>query len=198
NVGFTVGTVFATNGITSGNGNVTLRNNAGLLTIGTATAGTGINAGGGTVRLQSAGGITQTAQGVITASALGVLAVGDVNLCGATNAVTGPFPANDTLAGKSVMFRDASGFTVGQVMNSGIFASTVTGVMTTGNGDIDLVSTSGPITLAQAVNAGGGTVRINSGGAVAQTGGAGVITAQNLVVRAAGNVDLSQVSNNVP
>src|SRR5262249_47105206 len=105
---------------------------------------------------------------------------------------------NDTGAGSSVMFRDANGFTVGQVTASGIFASNATGVTTAGNGDIDLVSTSGPITLAQAVNAGSGTVRINAGGAVAQTaGGAGVITAQNLVVRAAGNVDLAQLANNV-
>src|SRR5204862_2704261 len=75
-----------------------------------------------------------------------------------------------------------------------------TGV-TTNDSDIDLVSPAGPIALTQAINAVAGstsTVRINSGGAVTQTaGGAGAITAQNLAVVAAGNVDLCEVANTV-
>src|SRR5205085_769804 len=124
--GFTVGqvatiisapcfTAAATGVTTAGNGNVALCNNAGTLTIGTATAGTGINVGTGTVRIQSAGGVTQTAQGIITADALGVRAVGDVNLDVAVNAVATTFAANNTGAGNFVEFQNATGFTIGQV-----------------------------------------------------------------------------------
>src|SRR5207237_954001 len=94
---------------------------------------------------------------------------------------------------------DTSGFTVNTVAGD-VCAAGATGVVTN-NGDVDLVSTAGPITLTQAVNSGAAstaTVRLNSGAAVSQTaGGAGAITAANLAVVAAGNVDLCQVANTV-
>src|SRR5439155_8764984 len=81
-----------------------------------------------------------------------------------------------------------------------VSAPGATGVATN-NGDVDLVSTAGPITLTQAVNTGAGstaTVRLNSGATVTQTaGGAGAITAANLAVRAVGNLDLCEVANTV-
>src|SRR5207248_2261528 len=96
-------------------------------------------------------------------------------------------------------FLDSSGFTVGTVA-ADVCAAGATGVVTN-SADVGRVSTAGPITLTQAVNTGAAstsTVRINSGGAVTQTaGGAGAITAQNLAVVAAGNVDLCEVANTV-
>src|SRR5438105_5608776 len=102
-------------------------------------------------------------------------------------------------AGAFVRFLDTSGFTVNTVAGD-VCAAGATGVVTS-NGDVDLVSTAGPITLTQAVNTGAAstaTVRLNSGAAVIQTmGGAGAITAQTLAVVAAGNVDLCEVANAV-
>src|SRR5439155_11811043 len=141
--------------------------------------------------------------GNLTAASLGVRAGGNIDLCGtgATNTITGAFAADTSAgaAGSHVFFQGASGLTVG-VVTAGTCFSGATGVVTN-NGDVDLVSPPGPITLAQAVNTGAAstsTVRLNSGGAVTQTaGGAGAITAQNLAVVAAGNVDLCEVANTV-
>ena len=102
-----------------------------------------------------------------------------------------------------VRFLDSTGFTVGAVA-ADVCAMGATGVVTN-NGDVSLVSTPGPIMLAKPITTtptGGGastaTVRLNSGAAVLQTvGGTGTITAANLAVVAAGNVDLCQVANTV-
>ena len=190
--GFTIGTVAASgcftgaSGIT-GTGDITLCSGAGLALAAPLDTT-------GTVRLQAGGTVTQTAAGTITAANLGVRAGGDIGLCvsGAANTITGTFAADTSggPAGSSVMFLDADGFTVGTITASGCFTTDAVGV-TTNNGDADLVSTAGPIVLTQAVNAGTGTVRINSGGAVTETaGGAGAITAANLAVRAAGAINL--------
>src|SRR5262249_57372866 len=124
---------------------------------------------------------------------LAVVAAGTVDLCQVANTVTGTFAASDTAAAASVMFRDTSGFTIGAVAADACAAG-ATGV-TTNNGDVDLVSTAGPITLTNAVNTGAAstaTVRLNSGGAdatgsVYQTaGGGGASTARDPAGRADG------------
>src|SRR5262249_36486602 len=152
---------------TTGNGDITLRNDAGTLAIGTATVGTLINAGAGIVRLQSGGGISQTVNGTITADALGILAAGDVDLGAVSSGVATTCAANDSGAGNHIVFRNVGGFTVGQVTASGIFSSNATGV-TTINGDITLRNNAGQLTIGTAtvgtgINAGGGVVRLQSG-----------------------------------
>src|SRR5437870_3347311 len=150
-----------------------------------------------TVRLNSRAAVTQTVgeAGALTADVPAVQAYGNPDLCEVANTVTGNFAALDTAAGAFVRFLDTSGFTVNTVAGD-VCAAGATGV-TTNNGDVDLVSTAGPITLTQAINsgaAGTATVRLNSGAAVSQTaGGAGAITAANLAVIAAGNVDLCKL-----
>src|SRR5207302_306043 len=147
------------------------------------------------------GSVYQTAAGAgaIAARDLAVVADGAVDLCEVANTVTRTFAASDTAAGAPVMFLDASGFTVGAVAADACAAG-ATGV-TTNNGDVDLVSTAGPITLTNAVNTGAAstaTVRLNSGAGIAQmVGGAGAITARDLAVVAAGAVDLCQVANTI-
>ncbi|HEY1379409.1 MAG TPA: VCBS repeat-containing protein [Gemmataceae bacterium] len=195
--GFTVGTVASdacatgATGVVTNNGDIDLVSTAGPITLNQA-----VNAGTATVRINSGAAVTQNAAGVITAQNLAVVANGTVNLCVAPNVVSGTFAAQDTGAGALVAFNDTVGFTVGAV-TADVCAAGATGV-TTNNGDVDLVS-GGAIVLAQPVNAGAGTVRINAGGAVTQTaGGAGSITAANLAARANGNVDLCQVANTVP
>ena len=71
----------------------------------------------------------------------------------------------------------------------------MTGV-TAGNNDVTLVSVAGPIVFLAPVNAGTGTVRFNSGGAVAQNSG-GPITARNLSVIAVNDIGLDGANNNV-
>src|SRR5439155_863838 len=150
----------------------------------------------------SGAGVSQTPAGMggvgaITARDLAVVAAGTVDLCQVANTVTRTFAASDTAAGAAVMFLDTVGFTVGAVA-ADTCAAGATGVVTN-NGDVDLVSTAGPITLTNAVNTGAGstaTVRLNSGAGVAQTpvgmGGLGAITARDLAVVAAGAVDLCE------
>src|SRR5947209_7832444 len=98
--------------------------------------------------------MTETAggAGAITAKNLAVRANGNVDLCEVANTITGAFAASDTDAAAFVRFLDTAGFTVVTV-TADVCAAGATGV-TTNNGDVDLVSTAGPITLAQAVNTG--------------------------------------------
>src|SRR5262249_19757660 len=146
---------------------------------------------------QTAGGA-----GSVTAASLAVGASGDVDLCQVANSV-GTFSAILSAAGDVFGCPENSSVGVGRVAADSLIVE-IYGVTTTNSAappftnDIDLVSTTGPITLTQAVNAGNATVRLNSGGAITQmTGGAGSITANGLAVVAAGNVDLCQVANNV-
>ena len=150
-----------------------------------------VAAAGGTARIQSGGNVSQTAAGTITAVNLGVRANGNIALCvaGAPNAVTGTFAADASggPAGSSVMFLDGSGYTVGTVTAAGCFTADAVGVRSN-NGAIDLVNTGGSFAFVQPINAGTGTVRINSAGAVTQT--AGAITAGDLAVVANGTIGL--------
>src|SRR5207249_866650 len=133
-----------------------------------------VNVGTGTVRVNATAGVAQAAAGVITAQNLAVVAKGSIDLCvpGSPNQVAGKvaLDAGGGPAGSHVFFLDAPGFTVDAVAGDACAAG-ATGV-TSNDGDVDLVSVAGPITLTQAVNTGAAstaTVRLNSGGAVTQT-----------------------------
>ncbi len=158
-------------GISSGgsNGNVT------LTTGGPITLNQGVNAGTGTINLAVAGGINQTA-GALTASTLTVTSsgAGAVTLNQATNNVG---TVSITAAG-AIAYRDADAVTVG---GSGVSSGA-------SNGDVSL-TTGGLLTLTQGVNAGTGTVTLNSGGGADQT--AGGITASKLLILGNGPFSLT-------
>jgi hypothetical protein len=197
-------------GVKTNNGDVDLVNTAAsniTLIQAINTTPTGGGSSTAMVRLDSAGGVTQTSggAGAITALNLAVNAAGNVDLCQVANFVVG-FAAADTASTALVAFLDSDGFAVDSVA-ADTCAPGATGVVTN-NGDVDLVGLGG-IILTQAITTtpmGGGSstanVRLDSVGPIFQTsamlGGVGAITALNLAVNAAGNVDLCQVANVVP
>ncbi|HET6196276.1 MAG TPA: filamentous hemagglutinin N-terminal domain-containing protein, partial [Acetobacteraceae bacterium] len=134
--------------------------------------------------LVAGGGVSQSANGIISVSNLSVTATNDVNL-NAANAVT--TLAGSVLGGGSnFVFNNAAPLTVGAVGGrSGI---------TTANGGITLTTTSkSGLTLAANLNAGGGTVTLNSAGGITQT--VGEITAAVLSGSAAGATLLTSANN---
>src|SRR5439155_1421336 len=149
--------------------------------------------GTGTVRLNSGTTITQNAAGIITVANLAAVAGGTINLCvtGAPNQVTGIFAADASggPTGSAVMFLDGPGFTVGTI-EADACALGAAGVRSN-YGTIDMVSNAGPVALNAAVNAGTGTVRVNSGAGITQNA-AGIITAANLAAVAAGTINLCE------
>src|SRR5205814_4449553 len=116
-------------------------------------------------------------------------AAGTVDLCEVANTVTRTLAASDTATGASVMCRDSSCSTV-RAVAADVCAAGATGI-TTNNGDVDLVSTAGPIRLTNAINTGAASTEIGRAscrerddtGAVDQAAaGAGAITARALAV----------------
>ena len=201
-VGFTVGIVPGDDNVIGAAGVTTIDSPVSLLSsTGSISLGQAVSAGDGTmptevVRLNAAGAVNQVSQqfGKITGHDLAVDANGPVDLREIPNTVGGIFAAQDTAAGAAVMFKDTAGFTVGQLF-AGNGANGAKGVVTA-NADIDLVSTPGPLVLAQPVYAGTATVRLDTGGPALQTtGGLGAITAQNLAVVGGGLADLAEVAN---
>src|SRR5262249_52069357 len=129
-------------------------------TTGDITLGANVTATGNAISLVSSGAISQTA-GIIDSGSLLINSVGSVLLPGANTvdilaaAVTG--------AGSSVLFNDtANPLTIGVV-------SSVLGIRTN-NGNVTLsTTTSGDITITQAINLGGSsTVTLNSAGAITE------------------------------
>src|SRR5262249_20363813 len=125
-----------------------------LTSAGNLTITTPINDPGFTVRIRAGGSVSQNAGATITAANLAVRAGGNVDLCvpGSANVITGTFAADTPggPAGSHVFFLDSVGFTVGTITPDGVcFTTPVVGVVTN-NGDVDLVSTAGPITLTNA------------------------------------------------
>src|SRR5207248_8579566 len=115
------------------------------------------------------------------------VAPGNVAPCEVSNSVR-TFAASAPAPCASLCRSNAPSFTVGSVA-ADVCASGATGVTTTNNlvapftNDIDLVSQTGSITLANAVNAGSATGRPNAGTSLTQTvGGAGAVTAASLAV----------------
>ena len=179
-------------GVTTNNANIGLRVTSSgdlvlMANVDAVTAGVG---------LESAGSIVQTA-GAVTAGSLEVTAVGSVSLPDA-NAVS-VLAAQVTGAGNRFLFRDDGlSLTIGTVsalLESGtgtppndrmLSVGTLFGVTTTG-GNIALeTTTSGDLTLAQNIDAGGGSVALVSADNAAEAGG--IVTASNLILKAAGNV----------
>jgi hypothetical protein len=205
-VAFKVGMVGIGSSMCFGGANGIGGNNVEICSAGDITLTAAVAAGGGTARIQAGGNVSQNMNGTITAMDLGVRANGNIDLCvpGAPNAVVGMFAADATggPVGSFVHFLDGSGFTVGTVTASPCFTPDAVGVQSN-NGDIDLISETGPIKLTGPVKAGAGTVRIDAGGtdatgSIYQTAPlAGMITAANLGVVANGNVDLCQTANTV-
>jgi hypothetical protein len=175
------GAFAATSGITAiGSGGVTLSSGALSITqpISDAT---------GTVRLVAAGNVSQSGMGIITAATLGVRhsTAGAVNL---NLANVGPtqFAATSSLSGASITFTSAQAVTVATVSSNTQF-STTTGIITSGGGNVIL--SSGALTITQTINAGPGTVTINSAGGESELGGS--ITAATLAITNSGSLNVS-------
>ena len=189
----TVGTITAsgpfptTSGVASTNGDVTLAINSGGLTLTQA-----VNAGVGSIRLDVNGSVAQTATGILTGTNLGVIAAGNVDLTAAPSQIASMFAGLISVSGASLAFLNGPGFTVGTVTADSIFPNT--SGATTSNGDVTLMSQSGAITLAAPVNTGSGTARLASAATITQTA-SGTISAANLGLIAAGNIDLAEGVN---
>src|SRR5262249_39326447 len=97
-----------------------------------------------TVRLSSAGALSQATPGVITATNLGVQAVGNITLPLA-NQVNGIFAAQTTGAGSSIVFASTSVFTEGTISASGCCPAI--NQVTTNGGSITLTNPAGTLTL---------------------------------------------------
>src|SRR5262249_13748576 len=190
--GFTVTTVDGVIGVTTTNQPITLCTDTGDLSLAQA-----VNAGStGVVRLQAnTGNIAQAATGIISGGTLGVRAGGNIVLDTTSNQLTsdGIFAA---LAGGSVSFRNANGFTIGTVMALGCFTMPVTDV--TAGGNVTLCVDTGDLSIASPINVGANPLlRLQAtSGNVTQTP-TGTITAGTLGVRAGGSVMLTAAANNV-
>ncbi|WP_171187690.1 tail fiber protein, partial [Alienimonas chondri] len=124
-----------------------------------------IDAGDGTVRLEAAGSVTQTADGVITADALGVRATGTgsaIDLALALNDVN-TFAAATDADGGSIAFADVDGFALGTVAADatvvGCFDTALTGVTAGGSVTLDAdadADCDGDLLIAGAASAGAG------------------------------------------
>jgi hypothetical protein len=159
---FTDARTLTTAGAVSSTGSLTLTTSAGRLVL-----GDDVTASRGIVTLNSAGTISQSG-GAIDPGALLINAGGAVSLLGANTVDS--LAANITGAGASLKFNDtANDLTIGTVGG-------VSGV-TTNNAAVTLrTTTSGDIILAQAVDAGAGTVKVAASGDL-RIGAAGSVTA---------------------
>jgi hypothetical protein len=196
----------------TGAGNIQLVSTAGTLTIAGKTATpsgditlcsqaggiavqANLSAAAGTVRLASAAGVSQTAAGEIDATNLGIRAAGDVALDTIASKVTSTLAVADTGAGNVVRFLGDSSFSTGTVLGVAgtCFTTDTTGVVSK-DGDVTLCTNGASLALGAKVDAGKGTARLMSTGAISQTA---AITAANLAVSAAGDVTLDQATNSV-
>ena len=190
----TIGTVGSTEGITTTDDNVTICLINGNLTLAESISTRLAGETTGIVRLQTldtTGSITQSS-GNVTAASLGLRAgSGGISFNSASNDV-------DVLAATTTgtfSFVDADGFTLGTVTALGCFTPDVTGL--TVGGDLEICVTTGAININAAVNAGSGTIRLQTGGGSILQNASGVITAANLGARATGGVDLNAAVNAV-
>lgn len=194
--GYTVGTIALQTGWNSGNALVGI----------TAARGTGAVGNGATVTLSGSGSITQSADaagvatGNIDADSLVVTGAGPVTLnvsaFNDVDAIEGAL----TGAGNAFAYTDRNnlqvggiGATTGVSTNNGNISLT-TGVFDTPRTNAPLVS--GALTLTEVVNAGTGTVAIDSTNGVTQSG-TGTITADALVLTGQGAFDLDNLDSDV-
>src|SRR5439155_4369846 len=147
-----------------------------------ASASTGVV----TLNLGAQQGATEAGTGTITGNQLlllGTGAAGSFTL--GSNAAT-PVNAVNTIAASTaaaIVFKNGQALTVGTV-------GTTMGITTTNISDVTLCNTvAGNLTLANSINAGTATVRLDSAGTVSETNTA-IVTANTLGVRADGNISL--------
>lgn len=194
--GYTIGTIALQTGWNSGNALVGI----------TAARGTGAVGNGATVTLSGNGSITQSADaagvatGNIDADSLVVTGAGPVTLnvsaFNDVDAIEGAL----TGAGNAFAYTDRNNLQVGGIgattgisTNNGNISLT-TGVFDTPRTNAPLVS--GALTLTEVVNAGTGTVAIDSTNGVTQSG-TGTITADALVLTGQGAFDLDNLNSDV-
>jgi predicted outer membrane repeat protein len=156
---------------------------------------------GGAVTLSAGSTVSETAGGLIsTTGTLTTSSAGGTTLGGANT--VGTFHATNTTSGNISLTNTAATLTVSGISNSApagtivvnnTGALTVSGAVASSNGDITLCDT-GAMNLNATVNAGAATVRLQSGGSVAQSA---ALTAANLGVAASGAVVLNNAGNNV-
>jgi len=185
NLALTIGTVGATTGVTTSNADITMA----TTTNGSLSLTQAIAAGTGTVRLSSAGAVSQNSSGTITAGALGVIAAGGPVTLDQANAV-GTLAGSVGFAASDFRFNNTgTSLTVGTVTASGPFAG-ATGV-TTNDGLIRLTTTtSGDLTLTQAVSAVNSGVALTAAGTISESGSGLVSTSASLITTSAGGTTL--------
>ncbi|MGC1275625.1 MAG: hypothetical protein WBC44_18100, partial [Planctomycetaceae bacterium] len=189
---FSTGTVGASTGFIGVIGvtghDVTLRAETGDLNLATAVVA---DAASGVVRLSAEQGAVNQTGGGITGFALGVRAgAPGITLTNAANNVSQFAAVSDG----AILYRDASGFTVGTITANGLFAAT-SGAQSSA-ADVTLRAGTGQLTLdADVSTIATGTVRLTSAAGILQS--SGTITASMLGVRAAGNVSLLSSGNDV-
>jgi len=155
-----------------------------------------IAVGAGTVRINSGGTVDQAGTGTITADGLGILSVDTVVLELGNDVNT--LSAEVTTNGSGLRFSDADDLTVGAVADAApaCLGQALDGVLTD-EGDVCLASGDW-LSITNPIQTGflaAGTVWINSGGTVDQSG-TGTITAPRLGVLAVDTVIL-ELGNNV-
>ncbi len=172
-------TFAATTGVVSTNGNVLIQS------ADTLFLDEQVNAGMAEVRLIGNGLISQDAEGIISASELGVrqqsAVAGDIQL--AFENVVDEFAASNAFDSGSISFRSTLAVTVGTSAAStvdGVAFALTTGVVST-NGDV-LIDTDGSLFVDNAINAGTADVRLIGNGNITQDIN-GSITANTLAVR---------------
>ncbi len=179
-----VSTVDRTPGITTTNDNLTLCATA-------ITLDEAVQVGSGTIRLHATAGSVDQTSGFIVADALGVRALNGINLSSSNNDVN-TFAA-DAGTG-SINIADVDGFAIGTVTADGCFSTPVAGI--TSNGHFEACVTTGNIQLTAAVNV-RGIVRLEAAAGVVTQTVSGVVNAENLAIRAFGQIDLDQAVNNI-
>jgi filamentous hemagglutinin family protein len=184
-------------GVTTSNQPILLRNDGGTLAVNAA-----LSAGaGGTIRLRSAGDITQTTSGSITAAQLGFIANGAVNLgernlglsINSVGTVAGQVTAANQIIG--ITSQTGTDLVVGSVASAPLFDG-VTGLITN-SGNVTVVNDLAGLAINSPISAGAGTVRLATGvsGSITQLS-AGTITASGLgVISSAGSVTLTDAPN---
>jgi autotransporter-associated beta strand protein len=150
--------------------------NATTVALGNITASSGtVVLGAGDV----SGAVTQNAATALSANTLTASTSGSVNLGNATNAIAN---LGAITTGGTLLVNDAS-------------APTVTGAVNSNGSDVTIAtSAAGGIAINQTVNAGTGTLRLQSAGGVSQSA---AVSAANLGVSAAGTVTLTNAGNSV-
>ncbi|QDT63214.1 hypothetical protein [Calycomorphotria hydatis] len=160
-----------------------------------------VTATNGTIGIKAAGNVIQDANGIILASALGVISTnGSIDLDNADNNVT-TFAAS---AADDIFFHDINTLTIGTVAavldangDLSCFDTAVTGVTsgTDATDEIAIKVDAGPLNINQVVSVAAGNLGLAAGGDIIQNAD-GVLTANLLgAISTNGLIDLNNASN---